>query len=95
MVGTGIDLVVHLGMFHSRDRVVRRLASIAFVDQNVENPSNGPAIQEVCRYRVADGDWEWDLDALRFLPGKIRAKLEAAGIDDQRLRQRVRGSDGS
>jgi pilus assembly protein CpaF len=94
MVGTGIDLVVQLGMFQHGDRAVRRLASVGFVDHTLEDPSLGPILQEVCRYRVEDDGWEWDLDALRFLPGKIRAKFQAAGIDDRRLRMRVMGSDG-
>jgi pilus assembly protein CpaF len=95
MVGTGIDLVVHLGMFQRGERSVRRLASVGFVDHNIEDPSNGPVLQEVCRYRVVDDEWHWDLDTLRFLPDKIRAKLEAAGIDDHRLRLRVMGRDES
>jgi pilus assembly protein CpaF len=94
MVGTGVDLVVQLGMYQRGDREVRRLASVGFVDANVEDPSMGPVLQEVCRYRVEDDDWEWDLDALRFLPGKVRAKFQAAGIDDRRLRVRVMGPDG-
>jgi pilus assembly protein CpaF len=56
MVGMGIDMVVHLGMYQRRDHVVRRLASLCFVDNNVESPTTGPIVQEVCRHRRASDD---------------------------------------
>jgi pilus assembly protein CpaF len=95
MVGTGVDLVVQLGMFQGGGRSIRRLASVGFVDHNAESPSLGPVFLELCRYRVESGDWEWDVDALRYLPGKIRAKFQAAGIDDRRLHARVVSGNGS
>jgi hypothetical protein len=54
----------------------------------------GPIVQQVCRYRLADDDWEWENDAIRFMPGKVRDKFEAAGIDDRDLRFEMVGGDG-
>lgn len=89
MVGTGVDMVVQLGMYQRGDRLRRRLSHLCFVDHNVEDPGLGPVVQEVCRYRVLEDEWEWDGDALRFMPRKIRDKFDAAGIDDRRLRFEV------
>jgi len=94
MVGTGVDMVIHLGMYQRGGRLLRRLTHLCFVDHNVEDPSIGPIVQDICRYRVADDDWEWESDALRFMPRKIRDKFEAAGIDDRQLRFEVVDGDG-
>lgn len=94
MVGTGVDMVIHLGMYRRGGRLLRRLANLCFVDHNIEDPSLGPIVQEVCRYRVAEDDWEWEPEAVRFLPRKIRDKFEAAGIDDRQLRFEVVQQDG-
>jgi hypothetical protein len=80
-------------MYQRGDRLVRRLGSLGFVDHNLEDPSIGPILQEVCHYRVGSDDWEWDPDALRFLPSKIRDKFQAAGVDPYRLRLRVSSGD--
>jgi pilus assembly protein CpaF len=95
MVGTGIDMVVHLGMYQRGDRLVRRLGNLCFVDHNLEDQTVGPILQGICHYRVADDDWEWDADALRFLPNKIRDKFQAAAIDPYRLRLRVADGDAT
>jgi hypothetical protein len=89
MVGTGVDMVIHLGMYQRGERLLRRLTHLCFVDHNVEAPSIGPIVQEICRYRVVEDDWEWENDAVRFMPRKIRDKFEAAGIDDRQLRFEV------
>lgn len=94
MVGTGVDMVIHLGMYRRGGRLLRRLASLCFVDHNVEDPSLGPIVQEACRYRVVDDDWEWEPEAVRFLPRKIGDKFEAAGIDDRQLCFEVVHGDG-
>jgi pilus assembly protein CpaF len=94
MVGTGVDMVIHLGMYQRGSRLLRRMTHLCFVDHNVEDPSIGPIVQEICRYRVAEDDWEWETDALRFMPRKIRDKFEAAGIDDRPLRFEVMDGDG-
>jgi pilus assembly protein CpaF len=94
MVGTGVDMVIHLGMYQRGSRLLRRMTHLCFVDHNVEDPSIGPIVQEICRYRVAEDDWEWENDALRFMPRKIRDKFEAAGIDDRPLRFEVMDGDG-
>jgi pilus assembly protein CpaF len=94
MVGTCIDMVIHLGMFQHGGRLLRRMTHICFVDHNVEDPSLGPIVQDVCRYRLADDDWEWENDAIRFMPRKVHDKFEAAGVDDRQLRFEVVGGDG-
>ena len=75
--------------------LVRRLGSLGFVDHNLEDQTVGPILQDICHYRVADDDWEWDADALRFLPNKIRDKFQAAAIDPYRLRLRVADGDAT
>jgi pilus assembly protein CpaF len=93
MVGTGIDLVVHLGMYQRGERLLRRLGFLGFVDHNLESPEIGPILQEICHYRPASDDWEWDVEAILYMPDKVRDKFQAAGIDDLRLARRVAGSD--
>ncbi len=94
MIGTGVDMVIHLRMYNRGGRLLRRLQDLCFVDHNIEDPSMGPIVQQICRYRLAEDDWEWEPEAVRFLPGKIRDKFEAAGIDDRQLRFEVVQGDG-
>jgi pilus assembly protein CpaF len=89
MVGACIDMVVHLGMFQRGGRLLRRMTHLCFVDHNVEAPEIGPVVQEVCRYRLTEDRWEWEQDAIRFMPDKVRDKFEAAGIDGRRLRMEI------
>ena len=93
MVGSGVDLVVHLSTFHRGDDEVRRLASLAFVAENPEDPLGSPIVSEAAVYRIADDSWEWRPDALMHLPDKIWRKLLVAGIDPEGLVRQVL-SDG-
>ena len=93
MVGSGVDLVVHLSTFHRGDDEVRRLASLAFVAENPEDPLGSPIVSEAAVYRIADDSWEWRPDALMQMPDKIWRKLLVAGIDPEGLVRQVL-SDG-
>jgi Flp pilus assembly CpaF family ATPase len=93
MVGSGVDLVVHLSTFHRGDDEVRRLASLAFVAENPEDPLGSPIVSEAAVYRIADDSWEWRPDALMHMPDKIWRKLLVAGIDPDGLVRQVL-SDG-
>jgi Flp pilus assembly CpaF family ATPase len=93
MVGSGVDLVVHLSTFHRGDDEVRRLASLAFVAENPEDPLGSPIVSEAAVYRIADDSWEWRPDALMHMPDKIWRKLLVAGIDPEGLVRQVM-SDG-
>src|SRR6266540_1623235 len=66
MIGQGVDMVVHLGMFPRGELDLRKLESISLTDQNIEDPSMGPMVQELCTYDPADDSWRWDAEALRF-----------------------------
>ncbi|MHB8588124.1 MAG: CpaF family protein [Candidatus Dormibacteraceae bacterium] len=44
MVGGGVDLIVHLGAFNRQRQEVRRLAALAFVDENPEDPLGAPVV---------------------------------------------------
>jgi pilus assembly protein CpaF len=93
MVGMAVDMVMQLDMYQRGEREVRRLASLCFVDHNVEDGSAGPVVQEVCRHRLETDDWSWEPDAILFMPTKIRNKFRAAGMDEHRLRIRVAGGN--
>jgi pilus assembly protein CpaF len=93
MVGSGVDLVVHLSTFHRGDDEIRRLASLAFVAENPEDPLGSPIVSEAAVYRIADDSWEWRPDALMHMPDKIWRKLLVAGIDPEGLVRQVL-SDG-
>jgi pilus assembly protein CpaF len=93
MVGSGVDLVVHLSTFHRGDDEVRRLGSLAFVAENPEDPLGSPIVSEAAVYRIADDSWEWRPDALMHMPDKIWRKLLVAGIDPEGLVRQVL-SDG-
>ncbi len=95
MIGQGVDLVIHLGTFPRGELDVRRLESLSFIDQHVEDPTMGPMVQEICTYDPADDSWRWDIEALRFMPRKVQAKFQRAGIDTYDLTSRVVGRDGS
>jgi pilus assembly protein CpaF len=93
MVGSGVDLVVHLSTFHRGEDEVRRLASLAFVAENPEDPLGSPIVSEAAVYNIADDGWEWRQDALVHMPEKIWRKLLVAGIDPEGLVRQVL-SDG-
>ena len=93
MVGSGVDLVVHLSTFHRGEDEVRRLASLAFVAENPEDPLGSPIVSEAAVYNLADDGWEWRPDALMHMPEKIWRKLLVAGIDPEGLVRQVL-SDG-
>ena len=93
MVGSGVDLVVHLSTFHRGEDEVRRLASLAFVAENPEDPLGSPIVSEAAVYNIADDGWEWRPDALMHMPDKIWRKLLVAGIDPEGLVRQVL-SDG-
>ena len=93
MVGSGVDLVVHLSTFHRGEDEVRRLASLAFVAENPEDPLGSPIVSEAAVYNIADDGWEWRPDALVHMPEKIWRKLLVAGIDPEGLARQVL-SDG-
>lgn len=81
MMGSGIDLLIHLGAYRRSDGLVRRLASLAFVAENSEDPTGTPVVQQFCRYRPVDDAWEWDVANLNLMPKSIAEKFLAAGID--------------
>lgn len=85
MVGSGVDLIVHLAAYKRPGGRVRRLASMAFVDENPEDPEWMPVAQEFCRYRVLEDSWEWDDNPVAFAPRKVLNKLVMAGLDPSRL----------
>ncbi len=93
MVGSGVDLVVHLSTFHRGEDEVRRLASLAFVAENQEDSLGSPIVSEAAVYNIADDGWEWRPDALVHMPEKIWRKLLVAGIDPEGLVRQVL-SDG-
>ena len=93
MVGSGVDLVVHLSTFHRGEDEVRRLASLAFVAENQEDSLGSPIVSEAAVYNIADDGWEWRPDALMHMPEKIWRKLLVAGIDPEGLVRQVL-SDG-
>ena len=93
MIGQGLDLVIHLAMLRTGERDVRRLESLSFVDQNIEDPSIGPMVQETCSYDAAGDRWRWNPDALRFMPRKVEVKFARAGIDIFELTDRVVNRD--
>jgi len=81
MVGQCVDLIVHLSNFRRDGDKVRRMARVAFVDENLEDPEGRPAVFEFCHYDVRRDDWEvddrWGLHA----PEKVQEKMEMAGLD--------------
>ncbi|MGH7762565.1 MAG: CpaF family protein, partial [Candidatus Dormibacteraceae bacterium] len=88
MVGSGVDLVVHLATFHRGDQEVRRLASLAFVAENLEDATGTPVVAEIARYRMLDDTWDWRPEVLIHMPDKVWQKLSVAGIDPERMARR-------
>ena len=86
MVGSGVDLILHLASYHRPGGPVRRVSSMAFVDQNLEDPLWMPLVQEFCRYRRSDDDWDWEPSSIGSAPRKVLEKLETAGLDPWQLR---------
>ena len=84
MVGSGVDLVVHLGVFTRGRQKVRRLSGLAFVDENPEDPNGTPVVAELATYRPELDGWTWNEVNLRHMPAKVWRKLEAADEDPER-----------
>jgi pilus assembly protein CpaF len=93
MVGSGVDLIVHLGSFQRGDQEVRRLAALAFVAENPEDPHGNPVVAELASYRVDTDSWEWRPENVAHMPDKIWRKLLVTGIDPEELARQVL-SDG-
>jgi Flp pilus assembly CpaF family ATPase len=85
MVASAVDLVISLGTYERGERPCRRVASLAFVAENPEDPFGGAVVQEFCSYVPRTDSWDWDGAALNHLPAQIRAKFELAGYDPSRL----------
>jgi pilus assembly protein CpaF len=92
MEGTGIDLIIHLSSYRRGGDRVRRVASVAFVDENIEDPEARPGVFEFCRYRVLQDDWEVDDRWGLHPPRKIEEKLLMAGLRLGDLRVRAPSS---
>ena len=88
MVGTCVDLVVHLSSYRRGSDKVRRMARVAFVDENLEDPEGRPGVFEFCRYLVRRDDWEIDDQWGLHPPAKVEEKLLTAGLDLADLRVR-------
>ena len=86
MVGSGVDLIIHLASYHRPGGPVRRVSGMAFVDQNLEDALWMPMVQEFCRYRRSSDDWEWEQGFIASAPRKVLEKLETAGLDPWKLR---------
>lgn len=93
MVGSGVDLIVHLGSFQRGDQEVRRLGALAFVAENPEDPHGNPIVAELASYRIDSDRWEWRPENVAHMPDKIWRKLLVAGIDPEELARQVL-SDG-
>ena len=89
MVGSGVDLVVHLSNYQRGEDQVRRLGSLSFVAENPEDPMGAPTVMDLCSYRVESDSWDWRPESLKYMPDKIRLKFQVAGIDPDRLVQDV------
>ena len=87
MVGSGIDLIIHLASYRRPGGAVRRLASMAFIDQNPEDPLWQPIVQEICHYRPLEDDWDWAAGSISYAPRKILDKLQMAGLEPSRLQR--------
>ncbi len=81
MVGQCVDLVIHLSNYRRGGDKVRRMASIAFVDENLEDPEGRPGLFELCRYDMRRDLWEIDDHWALRAPDKVRQKFEMAGLD--------------
>jgi pilus assembly protein CpaF len=81
MLGSGIDLLIHLGTYQRDERTVRRLAGLAFVAENREDQLANPIVQQFCEYRMADDGWEWDRVYLSEMPKAIAHKFAVADLN--------------
>ncbi len=81
MVGTCVDLIIHLSNYRRTGAKVRRMARVAFVDENLEDPEGRPGVFEFCRYVVRRDEWEIDDHWALHAPAKVEDKLEMAGLD--------------
>jgi pilus assembly protein CpaF len=88
MVGQCVDLIVHLSDYRRDGDTVRRMARVAFVDENLEDPEGRPAVFEFCRYDMRRDDWEIDDRWTLHAPAKVEEKMEMAGLDLTRLQPR-------
>ena len=93
MVGSGVDLVIHLATYQRGEQEVRRLASLAFVAENLEDANGTPVVAEIVRYRMLDDSWEWRPEVLIHMPEKVWQKLTVAGVDADRMARRVLDND--
>lgn len=89
-----VDLVIHLSRFRRSDGSdVRVVQSVGFITGQVEGEI--PVLEEVCRYRLSRGDWEWRLFRLDDMAPKIADKFAGAGIDVEQLWRPGSRADGS
>jgi Flp pilus assembly CpaF family ATPase len=89
MVGSGVDLIVHLGTYSRGEQEVRRLGSLAFVAENQEDTMSTPVVAEFASYRIVDDSWDWREDALVHMPAKTWRKLLVAGLDPEGIARKV------
>jgi pilus assembly protein CpaF len=89
MVGTCVDLILHLSSYQRGGDKVRRLARAGFVDENIEHPEGWPGVHEFCRYSTKHDDWEIDDQHWGLMPpSKVTEKIQMAGLDVMDLRPR-------
>ena len=81
MVGTCVDLIIHLSNYRRAGVKVRRMARVAFVDENLEDPEGRPGLFEFCRYVTRRDEWEIDDHWALQAPAKVVEKMEMAGLD--------------
>lgn len=81
MVGQCVDLLVHLSNYRRAGVKVRRMARVAFVDENLEDPEGRPGLFEFCRYVARRDEWEIDDHWALHAPAKVEEKMEMAGLD--------------
>jgi pilus assembly protein CpaF len=81
MVGTCVDLVVHLSNYRRAGVKVRRMARVAFVDENLEDPEGRPGVFEFCRYLTRRDEWEVDDHWSLHAPAKVEEKMAMVGLD--------------
>ncbi|MGA7910122.1 MAG: hypothetical protein WCC30_01025, partial [Candidatus Dormiibacterota bacterium] len=85
----------HLSTYHRGDQELRRLASLAFVDENRENDLGSPVVSGLASYRILDDSWDWRREALAHMPDKVWKKLLAAGVNPEDVVREVLGNGES
>src|SRR5207245_9747050 len=80
---------IRRGNHQGLEQEVRRVASLAFVAESLEDQAGNPVVAEIVRYRMVDDSWEWRPDVLIHMPDKVWQKLTVAGIDPERTARRV------